>query len=45
MASNLLESIRLLANSSRVMADKMVDGIGAERGARVPTSPRPRRRS
>ncbi len=29
IAANLLESIRLLANSSRVMADKMVDGIEA----------------
>ncbi|MET1036124.1 MAG: class II fumarate hydratase [Arthrobacter sp.] len=29
MAANLLESIRLLANTSRVMADKMVDGITA----------------
>ena len=29
MASNLLESIRLLANSSRVMADKMIDGLEA----------------
>ncbi|GAA3405146.1 class II fumarate hydratase [Pseudarthrobacter polychromogenes] len=29
MASNLLESIRLLANTSRVMADKMIDGITA----------------
>ncbi len=29
MASNLLESIRLLANSSRVMAEKMIDGIEA----------------
>ncbi len=29
MASNLLESVRLLANTSRVMADKMIDGITA----------------
>ncbi|MDQ0259337.1 class II fumarate hydratase [Sinomonas atrocyanea] len=29
MAANLLESIRLLANTARVMADKMVDGIQA----------------
>ena len=29
MAANLLESIRLLANASRVMADKMIDGIQA----------------
>jgi fumarate hydratase class II len=29
MAANLLESIRLLANTSRVMADKMIDGITA----------------
>lgn len=29
MASALLESIRLLANSSRVMAEKMIDGIEA----------------
>jgi fumarate hydratase class II len=29
MAANLLESIRLLANVARVMADKMVDGIEA----------------
>jgi len=29
MASNLLESIRLLANSSRVMADKMIKGLEA----------------
>jgi fumarate hydratase class II len=29
MASNLLESVRLLANSSRVMAEKMIDGIEA----------------
>ncbi|MFI8413719.1 class II fumarate hydratase [Paeniglutamicibacter gangotriensis] len=29
MASNLLESIRLLGNTSRVMAEKMVDGITA----------------
>ena len=29
MAANLLESIRLLANTSRVMADKMIDGIEA----------------
>ena len=29
MAKNLLESIRLLANSSRVMAEKMVDGLEA----------------
>ena len=27
MAANLLESIRLLANTARVMADKMIDGI------------------
>ena len=29
MASNLLESIRLLTNSSHVMADKMIDGLEA----------------
>ncbi len=29
MASNLLESIRLLANSSRAMAEKMIDGLQA----------------
>lgn len=29
MAANLLESIRLLTNTSQVMADKMVDGITA----------------
>ncbi|GAA1889126.1 class II fumarate hydratase [Paeniglutamicibacter psychrophenolicus] len=29
MASNLLESIRLLGNTARVMAEKMVDGITA----------------
>src|SRR5699024_8270282 len=29
MASNLLESIRLLANSSTVMAEKMIDGLAA----------------
>ncbi len=29
MAANLLESIRLLTNISRVMADKMIDGITA----------------
>src|SRR5699024_7845348 len=29
MAANLLESIRLLSNTSRVMADKMIDGIDA----------------
>jgi fumarate hydratase class II len=29
MAANLLESIRLLANTSRVMADKMIDGLEA----------------
>ena len=29
MASNLLESIRLLGNTTRVMAEKMVDGITA----------------
>ena len=29
MASALLESIRLLANSSRVMAEKMIDGLEA----------------
>lgn len=29
MASNLLESIRLLTNSARVMADKMIDGLEA----------------
>ncbi|OMH31413.1 class II fumarate hydratase [Tersicoccus sp. Bi-70] len=29
MAANLLESIRLLANTARVMADKMIDGIEA----------------
>ncbi|WGW10655.1 class II fumarate hydratase [Saxibacter everestensis] len=29
MAANLLSSIRLLTNSSRVMADKMVDGLAA----------------
>src|SRR5699024_5304793 len=29
MASNLLESIRLLANSSRVMAEKMIDALQA----------------
>ncbi len=29
IAANLLESIRLLANSTRVMADKMIDGIEA----------------
>ncbi|MCB4207957.1 class II fumarate hydratase [Arthrobacter sp. UM1] len=29
MAANLLQSIRLLANTSRVMADKMIDGLTA----------------
>ncbi|RAF13576.1 aspartate ammonia-lyase, partial [Burkholderia multivorans] len=29
MASNLLESIRLLANASTVMAEKMIDGLTA----------------
>lgn len=29
MAANLLESIRLLANTTRVVADKMIDGIEA----------------
>lgn len=29
MAADLLESIRLLANTTRVMADKMIDGIEA----------------
>lgn len=29
MAANLLESIRLLSNTSRVMADKMIDGLTA----------------
>lgn len=29
MAANLLQSIRLLANTSRVMADKMIDGLEA----------------
>jgi fumarate hydratase class II len=29
MAANLLESIRLLTNTSRVMADKMIDGLTA----------------
>ncbi|WP_285727429.1 class II fumarate hydratase [Psychromicrobium xiongbiense] len=29
MAANLLQSIRLLANTARVMADKMIDGITA----------------
>ncbi|MEV8143394.1 class II fumarate hydratase [Specibacter sp. NPDC078709] len=29
MASNLLQSIRLLTNTSRVMADKMIDGLTA----------------
>src|SRR5699024_4386557 len=29
MASNLLESIRLLANSSTVIAEKMMDGLAA----------------
>lgn len=29
MAANLLESIRLLANTSRVMAEKMIDGLTA----------------
>ncbi|MDN5731388.1 MAG: class II fumarate hydratase [Yaniella sp.] len=29
MATNLLESIRLLTNSSHVMADKMIDGLEA----------------
>src|SRR5699024_8080416 len=29
IASNLLESIRLLANSPLVMADKMIDGLAA----------------
>src|SRR3989442_15373817 len=29
MAANLLESVRLLSNTSRVMADKMIDGITA----------------
>lgn len=29
MAANLLESIRLLANTTRAMADKMIDGIEA----------------
>ncbi|MFC7403087.1 class II fumarate hydratase [Citricoccus sp. GCM10030269] len=29
MAANLLESIRLLSNSARTMADKMIDGIEA----------------
>src|SRR5699024_7622966 len=29
VASNLLESIRLLANSSRVMAEKKIDGLQA----------------
>jgi fumarate hydratase class II len=30
MARNLLESIRLLANSSRVLADRCIDGITAD---------------
>ena len=29
MAANLLQSIRLLANTSRIMADKMIDGLSA----------------
>lgn len=29
MAANLLQSIRLLSNTSRVMADKMIDGLEA----------------
>ena len=29
MAANLLESVRLLANTSRVMAEKMIDGLTA----------------
>lgn len=29
MAANLLESVRLLANTARVMADKMIDGLEA----------------
>jgi fumarate hydratase class II len=29
MAANLLESVRLLANVSRVMAEKMIDGLAA----------------
>ncbi len=29
MAANLLQSIRLLTNTTRVMADKMIDGITA----------------
>ncbi|MFC8302385.1 class II fumarate hydratase [Specibacter sp. NPDC057265] len=29
MAANLLQSIRLLTNTSRVMADKMIDGLSA----------------
>ena len=33
MAANLLQSIRLLANVSRVAAEKMIDGLSANRRA------------
>ena len=31
MAANLLQSIRLLTNTSRIMADKMIDGLTKQR--------------
>ena len=45
MARNVLESIRLLANVSRLLADRCVDGITRRRGAHAATSPSRRRRS
>jgi fumarate hydratase class II len=45
MARNLLESIRLLANTSRLLADRTVDGTVATRSAAASWPSRPRRSS
>ena len=44
LARNVLESVRLLANVSRLFADRCVDGIEATSNAAAST-PSPRRRS
>ena len=45
MGTALLESIRLLANSTRLLADKTIDGLDANLDARARVWPSRRRRS
>ena len=45
MAKNLLESVRLLANVSRLLADRTVDGIDGGQWNGRGSTPSPRRPS